>query len=73
MIDPLENHPLVQEIARSVAEDFDKWVFEAVSPYLEGKTQMKISKKLLERALYCFKEEHPEEFKMLQKMAEGEE
>ena len=73
MIDPLENHNLILEIARCVTEDCDKWVFDTVSPYLEEKTEMKVSKRLLERALICFREEHPEEFEKLKKMAEGEE
>lgn len=60
---------------RLISEDEDKFIFENIRTYTDGVLAhegiIKIPKKLLERALICFKSEHPEEFMYLLK--EGDE
>lgn len=59
----------INEQIRLVQEDQDKFIFETISQYCDGvlanKGIIKIPKKLLERALICFKMEHPAEFELL--------
>ena len=63
------------EQIRLVHEDEDKFIFETIRTFTDGvfahEGIFKIPKKLLERALICFKSEHPEEFMYLLK--EGDE
>lgn len=65
---------MIQEQIRLVHEDEDKFIFETIRTYTDGvladKGIFKIPKKLLERALICFKSEHPEEFMHLLKEVE---
>ena len=62
---------ITDKIAYTVQEEFDRFVFQTVEPYLEEMTKIVISKEILVRALICFANEHPEELKQLQeKMAE---
>ena len=60
---------------RLINEDEDKFIFETIRTFTDGVLAhegiFKIPKKLLERALICFKSEHPEEFVYLLK--EGDE
>ena len=65
----------INEQMRLIHEDEDKFIFETIRTYTDGVLAhegiIKIPKKLLERALICFKAEHPEEFMYLLK--EGDE
>ena len=65
----------INEYIRLVHEDEDKFIFEIIRTYTDGVLAhegiIKIPKKLLERALICFRAEHPEEFMHLLK--EGDE
>ena len=64
---------ITNEIAYTVQEEFDRFVFQTVEPYLTDMMKFVISKEILVRALICFANEHPEELKQLQeKMAEEE-
>lgn len=60
-----------------IHEDEDKFIFETIRTYTDGilvdKGIFKIPKKLLERALICFKYDHPEEFRYLLKETENKE
>lgn len=66
----------INEQIRLVHEDQDKFIFETISHYCDGVLAhegiIKIPKKILERALICFKSEHPEEFMYLLKESEAE-
>lgn len=66
---------VINEQIRLVHEDQDKFIFETIATYTDGVLAhegiIKIPKKILERALTCFKSEHPEEFMHLLK--EGDE
>ena len=42
-------------------EEADKFIFTTVQPYCELATEKKISKKILERALFEYFQNHPEE------------
>jgi hypothetical protein len=61
---------------RLVNEDEDKFIFETIRTYTDGVLAhegiIKIPKKLLERAIICFRNEHPEEFEFLLKVGEEE-
>ena len=65
----------INEHIRIIHEDEDKFIFETIRTYTDGVLAhegiFKIPKKLLEKALICFKSEHPEEFMCLLK--EGDE
>lgn len=66
----------INEQIRLVQEDQDKFIFEAIRTYTDGVLAhegiIKIPKKILERALICFKSEHPEEFMYLLKEVDEE-
>lgn len=66
---------MINEQMRLIHEDEDKFIFETIRTYTDGVLAhegiLKIPKKLLERALICFRSEHPEEFMHLLK--EGDE
>lgn len=59
----------INEQMRLIEEDKDKFIFETIRTYTDGVLAdegiIKIPKKLLKRALICFKAEHPEEFMYL--------
>ena len=62
---------ITDKIAYTVQEEWDRFIFQTVEPYLEEMTKIVISKEILVRALTCFAHEHPEELKHLQeKIAE---
>jgi hypothetical protein len=66
---------MINEQMSLIQEDEDKFIFETIRTYTDGVLAhegiYKIPKKLLERALICFRSEHPEEFMYLLK--EGDE
>lgn len=78
-----EIQKMLNEQTRLICEDQDKFIFETIRTYTDGvlahKGIIKIPKKLLERAIICFKLEHPAEFELLlngdkymeQKIVEG--
>lgn len=57
---------ITDEITYTVQEEFDRFIFQSVEPYLEEMTKIVISKEILVRALTCFAHEYPEELKYLQ-------
>lgn len=67
----------INEQIRLVHEDQDKFIFETIATYTDGVLAhegiIKIPKKILERALICFRSEHPEEFMYLLKEGEKDE
>ena len=61
------------DITQRIVEEQDRFIFDVISSWFEDTYQLKISKRILERALNCFKEEHLEEFASLMgEMAESE-
>lgn len=66
---------MINEQMRLIHEDEDKFIFETIRTFTDGVLAhegiIKIPKKLLERAIICFRSEHPEEFMHLLK--EGDE
>lgn len=50
-----------------VKEDQEKFIFEAIVPFLAEINEIVIPKRVLERALFTFKEEHTAEWKVLMK------
>lgn len=52
---------LVQTYTIKAYEEMDNFIFETIRPYCEDVAKMKISKKLLERALIEYFVNHPEE------------
>ena len=67
---------MINEQIRLVHEDQDKFIFETIKTFTDGVLAhegiFKIPKKLLERALICFRSEHPEEFLYLLKGGDKE-
>lgn len=67
----------INEQIRLIREDQDKFIFETIRTYTDGVLAhegiFKIPKKLLERAITCFKMEHPEEFMYLLKEGDKDE
>ena len=65
----------INEQLRLIHEDEDKFIFETIRTYTDGVLAhegiFKIPKKLLERALICFRSEHPAEFELLLNGDEG--
>lgn len=61
------------DITQRIVEEQDRFIFEVISSWFEETYQLKISKRILERALNCFKEEHLEEFASLKKEMEESE
>lgn len=61
---------ITEKIVQQVREEQDRFIFETVTPYIKEMTKMVISKKILCRALQCFKEEHFEEYIILKKESE---
>lgn len=64
---------IAESIVQQVREEQDRFIFETITPYIEDMTKMVISKKILCRALECFKNEHPEEFNALMNEMEDKE
>ena len=64
-----EIQTMINEQMRLIHEDEDKFIFETIRTYTDGVLAhegiFKIPKKLLERAIICFRTEHPEEFMYL--------
>ena len=50
-----------------VKEDQEKFIFNCISPFLAEINEIVIPKRVLERALFTFKEEHTAEWKVLMK------
>lgn len=71
-----EIQTMINEQMRLIHEDEDKFIFETIRTYTDGVLAhegiFKIPKKLLERAIICFRAEHPEEFMYLLKEADEE-
>ena len=63
---------LIEQVTYTMCEERDKFIYEAIGPYVDSLCQNKIPKKLLERALSAFCKEHPEEWEMLLKEAEND-
>ena len=62
---------ITDKITYTVREEFDRFIFQSIEPYLTDIIKIVISKEILVRALTCFAHEHPEELKHLQeKIAE---
>ena len=61
----------IEEKIRLAAETSDAFIFEIIRPYVDSVLNVKIPKKLLERAITCFKMEHPAEFELLLNGDEG--
>lgn len=59
-LEPCE-YDIYEKFAIKVAEETDKFIFEAIEPYCEHVSQMKISKATLENALKEYFTNHPEE------------
>ena len=53
------------DFTSEIIEKEEEFIYKRICSYLEYETQYKIPKKLLIRAISCFAEEHPEEFKAL--------
>lgn len=62
-----------EEITKQVIETEDAFIIRTLYPYYHDILETKISKKILERALYYFKTEHNEEYEYLAKQIEEEE
>ena len=56
-----------EQILLSAKEEENEFIFHTLRPFLEETCEMKINKRVLIRALSCFREEHKEEFEMLMK------
>jgi hypothetical protein len=57
---------IVNAVSYKVTETFEDFIFEIVSPYLMQTHDVKVlSKEMLGRALLCFMQEHPDEYKQL--------
>lgn len=50
-----------------VKEDQERFIFEAITPFLTDISEIVIPKRVLERALFTFREEHTAEWKALMK------
>lgn len=62
------------DITQRMVEEQDRFIFEIISSWFEETYQLQISKRMLKRALDCFKEEHLEEFaSLMREMKESEE
>ena len=65
----------MHKITKLVDETEDNFIFEHISSYVNGVMQhegiTKIPKRLLKRALVCFKEEHKEEWDVLMGIEEN--
>lgn len=61
------------EIAKQVIETEDVFIVRTLYPYCNDILETKISKKILEKALYYFKTEHNAEYEYLAKQIEEEE
>lgn len=46
---------IAESIIQQVREEQDRFIFETITPYIEETTKIVISKKILCRALQCFK------------------
>ena len=58
---------LIGKITCTVDETYDDFIFACIAPYCREKTQLKINKQLLVRALLTFRKEHPDEYHNLTK------
>lgn len=61
---------ITMDITQKVIEQEDRFIFETISSWFDDTYQIKISKKILCRALECFRNEHFEEYTMLLKEME---
>jgi len=57
----------IKQAIALVKEDQEKFIFEAIVPFLEEINEIVIPKRVLERALFTFKEKHTAEWKALMK------
>lgn len=60
------------KFAQYVQETEDDFIFTTIKDYCESVSEMKVSKAVLRRALYCFKTEHKEEYEYLTRREEEE-
>lgn len=58
------------DITKQVREKSDRFIFETISSWFHETYKMIVSKRVLIRAMKCFKEEHPEEYAALIKEVE---
>ena len=67
----------VAQFITEVEENEEEFMFKHLQQYCEGVSAYtgttRVPKRLLLRALICFKEEHPEEYKVLMGMEEDNE
>ncbi|MEE3334383.1 MAG: hypothetical protein VZR54_08995 [Ruminococcus sp.] len=61
------------EVTKQVIETEDAFIIRTLYPYCHDILETKISKKILEKALYYFKTEHNAEYEHLVKQLEKEE
>lgn len=61
-----------EEITKQIIETEDAFIIRTLSPYCNDILETKISKKILEKALYYFKTEHNAEYEYLVKQIEEE-
>ena len=50
------------DITKRIREESDRFIFETISSWFHETYQMVISKRVLIRAMECFKAEHTEEY-----------
>lgn len=67
-----DSYNIVMQIQEKVTETHDAFIFETIRPWSESNAKLKISKKILSRALQCFQKEHFEEYTQLQEEIENE-
>ena len=60
------------DITQKVTEQEDRFIFETISSWLSDTYRIDISKKILCRALECFKDEHCEEYARLMELMKNE-
>lgn len=61
------------EVQKQVVETEDAFIIKTLYPYCHDVLETKISKKILEKALYYFKTEHNAEYEYLVKQMEERE
>ena len=62
----MKENPIIEihkTMEAKMSETVDNFIFEYINPWCEELIQHKLSKKMLERALLEYKDNHPEEFR----------
>lgn len=67
-----DSYNIVMQIQEKVKETHDAFIFETIRPWSEENSKLRISKKILCRALECFQKEHYDEYFQLRKEIEDE-